>query len=81
MIYIPCSPSCACGADIEDTYHFFYVCPLFNNERQILLHNIAHFHITHWDMLLYGNDYLEFDDNVSLFRAVHKFIESTGRLN
>jgi len=74
------SPQCACGNDIEDIYHYFYDCPLFNNERHVFFQAIAHLNISHWDMLLFGNDNLEYRDNVVLIHAVQSFIENTGRL-
>ena len=74
------NPACQCGSDNEDTYHFFYVCPLFTNQRQSLLRSITTFNITDWQMLLYGNNNLDFDQNVMLFKAVHDYIENTGRL-
>ena len=73
-------PSCPCGSDNEDIYHYFYICPLFTNQRQRLLHSIRNFNITDWQMLLYGNTNLDLDQNAMLFKFVHEYIENTGRL-
>ena len=73
-------PACPCGSDNEDTYHYFYTCPLFTNQRQSLLWSITNFDITDWQMLLYGNSTLDFDHNAMLFRSVHDYIENNGRL-
>ena len=74
------NPSCPCGAPDEDSFHFFYNCPLYIPQRQILMNEIANFHITDWNMLLFGNENLNFEDNTRLFQAVHKYIENTNRL-
>ena len=79
-LHVVDNPSCPCGSPIEDVYHYFYVCPLFANERQILFQSIAKFNITDYKMLLYGNNNVDYNSNVDIFNAVHTFIENTGRL-
>ena len=34
------SPQCACGDEIEDNFHYFYVCPLFIRQRIMLFHTL-----------------------------------------
>ena len=31
---------CACGGGVEDNYHFFYLCPLFNRQREQLFSDL-----------------------------------------
>ena len=81
LLHVLDNPSCPCGSNNEDSFHYLYVCPLYRNQRQALFQSIAHFNITNWQMLLFGNTDLDFDANSQLFSAVHTFIENTGRLD
>ena len=56
---------CPCGDDVEDNFHYFYVCPLFICQRILLftqLRDLAYF--LNIDVLLKGSPDLSFDDNV-----------------
>ena len=82
------SPVCCCGLDDETPVHFFLCCPLFTNERAILLSKISD--ITHSDMsvlpnehllhiLLYGsNVYNSITNNLILTESI-AFIRNSGR--
>ena len=76
------SSRCPCGDDVEDNFHYFYVCPLFI--CQIILpcthlRDLAEF--LNIDVLLKGFPYLSFDDNVLIMNSVHTFICGTKRLD
>ena len=79
-IHVLDNPSCPCGSENEDIFHYFYVCPLYTNQRQIMLQTISNFNITDCQMLLHGNINLDLNGNKQLFEAVHNYIESTARL-
>ena len=83
-LHVVDSPACQCGFDFEDIYHFFFNCPLFGAERTELLTNLLTLGITNVKMslLLIGcDDYdEELNKNVHVFKFVHHFIHSTGRL-
>ena len=48
-------PMCSCGLDVEDNSHFFFMCPLYNNERQILFNEVNLLCDVSLDTLLFGN--------------------------
>ena len=72
------SSRCPCGDDVEDSFHYFYVCPLFICQR-IVLRNLANF--LNIDVLLKGSPDLSFDDNVLIMNSVHPLICGTKRLD
>ena len=70
-----------CGDDVEDNFHYFFVCPLFICQRILLftqLRDLADF--LNIDVLLKGSPDLSFDDNVPIVNSVHTFICGTKRL-
>ena len=75
------SPACQCGVDFEDINHFFN-CPLFGAERTELLTNLLTLGITNVNLslLLIGCDDYDEELNKNIFKFVHHFIDSTGRL-
>ena len=75
------SPACQCLFDFEDNNHFFN-CPLFGAERTELLTNLLTLGITNVNLplLLIGCDDYDEELNKNIFRFVHHFIDSTGRL-
>ena len=73
------SPECACSNKIEDTAHFLLDCPLYFSQRLVLgniVSKLAEFTIK---TLLYGDDEVDYNDNVTIFLAVHDFIRDTER--
>ena len=72
------SPLCQCGK-IEDTTHFFLICPLHANLRLTLVRTIEQYTDISLRTLLFGDDNLSFIDNLAVFDAVHSFIEGSGR--
>ena len=65
------SSRCPCGDDVEDSFHYFYVCPLFICQR-IVLRNLANF--LNIDVLLKGSPDLSFDDNVLIELCPHFYL-------
>ena len=57
----------------------FFTCPLFNAERLVMFDTISPLTDVTLDILLKGNAMLTYDENISIFAEVHKFIENTGR--
>ena len=76
------SPTCQCGFDFEDFNHFFFNSPLFGAERTELLTNLLTLVITNVNrsLLLIGCDDYDEELNKNIFKFVHHFIDSTGRL-
>ena len=80
-IGVTSSPGCACGASLENTYHYFFVCPLYTNERntlQLAIMSIPNVSFT-LNTALNGNSKCSKADNLAIFEAVHKYIVNTGR--
>jgi len=40
-LFVEDDPSCSCGFEIEDPYHFFFVCPRYAQNRVILFDSIS----------------------------------------
>ena len=75
------SPSCSCGADIENIYHFFFQCSkyvLLRNELQSEITNLGNFNL---NTILFGNrgQGVTQSQNEDIFNAVQKFIKNSGR--
>ena len=66
------SPSCTCCA-IENAYHFFFMCGLYTNQRNDLLHGL------NFKLLLFGDVSRSIEDNTRIFEAVQKIIGETKR--
>lgn len=73
------SPQCLCGALQETAFHFFFECPNFINERNLLLAQIDLIANPTVDIVLFGDTNLEDPDNVEIFQAVHTFIRESKR--
>ena len=66
---------CPCGDDVDDNFHYFYVCPLFICQRILLftqLRDLAYF--LNIDVLLKGSPDLSFDDNVLIELCPHLYL-------
>jgi hypothetical protein len=73
------SPVCSCGHKIEDAIHYFYHCPIYTNERRVLmekLYTIGKFTVA---TLLYGDPKASVETNKNFFNAVHAFMKETKR--
>ena len=81
-LHVVDSPACPCGFDFEAINHFFFNCPLFGAERTELLKNLVTLGITkvNLSLLLIGCDDYDEELNKNVFKFVHHFIDSTGRL-
>ena len=73
------NPPCLCSHSIEDTAHFFLVCPRYFTQR-ISLHNfvsrLAEFKV---ETSLFGDRKIDYEDNVTIMLAVHEYIKDTER--
>ena len=72
-------PKCQCGFETESADHYFFHCPQYANQRQVLLGTCGLNQASLHDFL-YGSDNLSFEVNKRLFAAVHKFIIDTRSL-
>ena len=74
------SPLCPCGSGREENAeHFFFNCPLYDEQRLTMKNELLPFVINNVDFLLYGLQSENHVDNILIFSAVHKFIRNTKR--
>ena len=71
---------CTCG-EVEDTQHFFFICPQYNVIRQVMLDMISRYIVPTLDILLFGETTLNDRSNSEIFDAVQKFIIHTKRFD
>lgn len=64
-------------------YHFFFSCKNYTNARSNLFDHLFMLELDNIDinLLLCGDAKLPLHINISIFAAVHKFIDRTGRFN
>ena len=74
------SPFCRCG-DVEDANHYFLHCPYYSLHRTELLVSISRYCSPNINSILFGDTLLSFENNISIFKSVHKFISSSKRFN
>ena len=82
------SNKCICGNGTEDTTHYLLKCPIFNNQRQVLLSKIRDILQENGldveissRILLYGCPTHPFCENNKIIRATLTYIISTERLS
>ena len=81
-IHVVDSPSCQCGHHRENNKHFLLDCPLYHNERTILLNNLAQIKYDPTvSNLLHGNKKYTDKCNIQAFGFIQKFIQSSGRFD
>ena len=72
------SSLCSCGA-VENAHHFFFTCPRYHEPRADMLDTLAFLPEVTLNLILYGDESICHENNVSIFSAVQKFIEKTKR--
>jgi hypothetical protein len=76
------SPLCPCGGgQVENAKHFFFVCPLFTNQREQLASNLLPYVFEDVNPLLFGLPEEDHMINIHIFSAVHKYIKDTKRFS
>ena len=62
--------------------HFFFICPKYNDVRQILLdsiYSIVDNVDINIELLLFGNRLFSYDMNIAIFKSGQKYISDTQR--
>ena len=80
-IHVKDSPLCYACSKVEDCKHFFLDCSLYTSARKKLSEDLSVIGSLNIDILLYGDPYLSLKENSSIFVAVHKYIDNTGRFD
>ena len=77
------SPNCSCGDTLEISHHYFFLCPQFTQQRNILFSKLKNIiadqqHFT-TRLLLFCSELLDNCNNRFIFQYVHEYLEKTGR--
>ena len=73
------NPKCACGDDYEDSFHYLFACPAYAVERDVLLNTVSTISGCTIATVLYGSKSCTLEENCTIFKHVHTFIETTKR--
>ena len=73
------NPLCDLCGKVEDAIHYFFNCRKFTIVRQGFNDTVRVFQPLSIDMILCGNYNLNMENNIVLFRAVHRYIHATKR--
>jgi len=82
QVNIVSDPSCRCGANREDSYHFFFDCFHYSNIRQTLFQNLnclptyCVLDLTLWTC---GNPTLSYEQNGIMVKHVFEYIKRSDR--
>ena len=64
---------------MENAEHFLLNCRLYREQRIELYDTVSQYCNITLDVLLYGDESLFYETNISVFEAVHKYIQSSKR--
>ena len=80
-IGIVTSPACSCGAEIENSFHYFFECIKYTTERNLLHQNIIVLAPFTLQTLMFGNPKCSKAVNKIIFDSTHTYILNSGRFN
>ena len=72
------NPLCDLFNVAEDAYHYFFQCTKYSVERQVFNDTVIGFHPLNINVILYGNENWNAEENMVLFRAVHRYCNGAG---
>ena len=81
ILHVKESCRCDCGFDIESPKHYFLDCPLYAGPRAKLLEVVNQHTDCNINILLFGDNNINFEQNCTIFQSVHNFIKETKRFN
>ena len=73
------NPLCDLCCMLEDAIHYFFHCRKNSIKRQIFNDTVRVFQPLSIDMILCGNYNLNMENNIVLFRALHRYLHATMR--
>ncbi|PJE77627.1 hypothetical protein CI610_03447 [invertebrate metagenome] len=73
------SPLCRCNQGDETSYHYFFECCLYEQQRQELKQNINNQHHLTTIILTHGNYLLSDEININILNAIQKYIKDSKR--
>ncbi len=80
-LHVVDTPECICGHKIENSYHYFFDCPMYRIQRIKLMHDLMLIIDKKilLDVILFGDPEYSISKNVEIFDKVHEFIRASGR--
>ena len=81
-VNIVSDPSCRCGANREDSYHFFFDCSHYSNIRHTLFQNLnwlPNYCALDLTLSTCGNPTLSYEQNEIIFKHVFEYIKRSDR--
>ena len=82
QVNIVSDSSCRCGANREDSYHFFFDCSHYSNIRHTLFQNLSwlpNYCVLNLTLLTCGNPTLSYEQNEIIFKHVFEQIKRSER--
>ena len=73
------NPICDLCGMVEDLIHYFFHCRKFTIERRVFNGAVRVFQPLSIDMIQCGNNDLNMENNIVLFRVIHRYIHATKR--
>lgn len=71
--------TCECGNLCENSYHFFFDCPIYVVQRNKMYQDLSMLNYIDLDILMYGSEDLSPDSNKHIFDVVYRYIQATER--
>ena len=75
------NPLCKLCGVVEDAIHYFFRCRRYTTERQVFNDTVRVLQSLSINLILYGNEDLNFETNIVLFRAIQRYIQVIKRFN
>ena len=80
--HISSSPDCSCGETHETSFHYFFECPNYDNERLRMMTSLdSNAFPKELNVILNGCENLTVRENEVLFEIVQKYIKETKRFS
>ena len=79
LMHLTDNPSCSCGLVVESPKHFFIDCPLYAGPRLELSEKINELTDFNINIILFGDKNLTLEQNKSIFKSVHRYMNATRR--
>ena len=80
--HISLTKKCACNANYETTFHYFFECVNYTNEKMTMMISLHQFSFqTDLKTILFGDSMLTDEQNDILFSIIQTFINHTNRFS
>ena len=80
-VHLVDNPCCVCGWLYEDAIHFFLECCLYTQARYQLKESVNFLNELTIETILFGDDALSGELNLTIFKSVQQYIKQTKRFD